>query len=304
MKNFAKLALFFTISFVTFFLAATLLRLMAAWIDVARIIPVDVRPGEGVADTAWKALPAAIYLSVLITLSYSARRNIPIPHTLIGLVILSFLFCTAATLGISRTEAIGPAFKPVPPIQAEPGLIISQSENSMILLKESSDARGSRLVSIPGRPLIYQDVPVGPNNTILALPAISFVNDTPWFIRSIGIDFSLSAMELKTRFEGAYLSFAAYAFSLILLLSSLRFLLELSQWPLANIFIGAVVFRLILSLEIFLNSGEINLLLASFLSRRVPTIFITPLVFCTLGILIILYTLLTGIVRSKRERDD
>jgi len=304
MKNFAKLALFFSISFVAFFLAAILLRLMTAWIDLARIIPVDVRPGEGVSGAAWKALPAAIYLSLLITLSYSARRNIPVPHTIISLVTLAFLFSTAATIGISRTEAIGPAFKPVSPIQASPGLIISQADNSIILLKESSDTKGPRLVAIPGRPLIYQDIPIGPNNTTLALPAISFGNDTPWFVRSIGIDFSLSAEELKTRFAGAYLFFAAYAFSLILLLSSLRFLLETSQWPLANIFIGAVVFRLILSLEIFLNSGEINLLLASFLGGRAPPLLITPLVFFALGMLIIIYTLLTGIVKSKRGRDD
>jgi len=304
MKNFAKLALFFSLSFVAFFFAATLLRFMAAWIDLARVIPVDVRPGEGVASAAWKALPAAIYLSILITLSYSARRNIPIPNTLISLIVLAFLFSAAATIGISRTEAVGPVIKPVPPVRAGPGLIISQAENSIILLQESSATRGPRLVSIPGRPLIYQDVPTGPNNTILALPAISFGNDIPWFIRSIGIDFSLSAGELKARFEGALPSFAAYAFSLILLLSSLRFLLEASLWPLANIFLGAVVFRLILSLEIFLNSGEINLLLASFLGGRAPPTLITPLVFCTLGILVILYTLLTRIVKSKRGRDD
>jgi len=173
----------------------------------------------------------------------------------------------------------------------------------MVLLKESSNIRGPRVVSIPGRPLIYQAVPLGPNNTIIKLPALPFGEDTPWFIRSLDIDFSLSAAEMKSRLENNYLSFAAYVFSLILLLASLRFILEIGHWPLANILIAALVTRGILSLEIFLNAREINALLASFLGRRVPPMFITPLVFSALGILILFYTLIARIARPRRIDD-
>jgi hypothetical protein len=298
MKNFAKLAIFFSILFIVFFLAAVVLRFFAFWIDLARVIPVEARGGEEIAEIAWKAIPAALYFSVLLALSYTARRRIPIFSAIISVIILASVFSIGSSLAISRAEALRTVFKPVSPIQAKPGLITTQGENSVILLRESNEISGPRLVSIPGRPLIYQEVPVGPNNSILPIPAISFEDATPWFIKSIGIDFSLSAGELKSRFEANFFSFAFYAFSLILLLSSMRSLMEISQWPLANIFLGALVFRLILALETLLNTREINLLLASFLGKRTPPAFITPLVFCAIGILVLLYTLLTRIAKG------
>ena len=304
MKNFAKLALFFTLSFIAFFAAEVLLKFISTWIDFARIIPVGLRPGEDAAETAWKALPAALYLSILMALSYTSRQKMPIHLAIIGIILLAFIFTAGISLGIGRTGAVQPVFKLAAPLEAEPGLIITQGENTIVLLKENTDVRGPRIVSIPGRPLIYQEVPLGPNNTILALPAITFWDETPWFIKSIGIDLSLSAEELKVRFKESYLSFAAYAFSLILLLSSLHFLMEISHWPLANIFLGALVFRLILTLEVFLSTREINALLSSFLAGRLPPALIAPMVFCALGLLTILYTLLTKIAGSRRSRDD
>jgi len=199
-------------------------------------------------------------------------------------------------------EAIKPVFRPVSPLQAGPGLMLSRSENTIILLRETNQIRGPRLVSIPGQPLIYQEVPLGPNNTILSLPSLPFGNTTPWFIQSVGIDFSLSGRELKTHFEKNFLFFAAYAFSLILLLSSMRILLQISQWPLANIILGALVFRLILSLEIFLNSDGINTMISSFLAGRLPSAIITPIAFTVLSILILLYTILAGIAHSAKSK--
>jgi hypothetical protein len=145
---------------------------------------------------------------------------------------------------------------------------------------------------------------MGPNNTILSLPALPFGDNIPWFVRSLDIDFNLSAAELRGRLGDSLFSFAVYAFSLILLLSSLRFLLDLSQWPLANLFLGALVFRLILALEAFLNSSETNTLVASFLDGRAPPMLITPLVFSALAILIMVYTLLAGIARVLGSRRD
>jgi len=304
MKNFAKLAIFFSILFIILFFIAIVLLFFASWIDFARVIPVETRAGEEVAEAAWKAIPAALYFSILLTLSFTARRRIPVFPALVSMIILAFVVSVGVSFGISRAGVLKSVFKPASPIRAEPGLIVSQGENSVILLRESGEISGPRLVSIPGKPLIYQEVPFGPNNSILPIPAISFEDDTPWFIKSIGIDFSLSARELKSRFVDNLLSFAFYAFSLILLLSSLRPVLELSQWPLANIFTGALVFRLILALETLLNTREINVLLASFLGKYVSSVFITPLLFCAGGTLIMLYTLLTGIARGGSETGE
>ena len=208
------------------------------------------------------------------------------------------------SFGINRVKILQPALKSVSPIQGGPGLILSQSDNAMVLLKENRNIRGPRVVSIPGRPLIYQETPLGPNNTILSLPALSFGDDSPWFIRSLKIDFSLSAVQLESRLDQGFFPFAAYAFSLILLLASMRFLLELSQWPLANLFLGALAFRGILILETFLNAREINILISSFLADRLPPMLISPFIFAAFGVLILLYTLLTRIARPRRGRDD
>jgi len=304
MKNFAKLAIFFSILFIILFLISIVIMFFSSWMDLARVIPVEARGGGEVAEAAWKAIPASLYFSMLLALSFTARRRVPVFAAVASLVILAFVFSVGISFGISRTGVVKTIFKPVSPIRAEPGLILSQGENSVILLHESTDISGPRLVSIPGRSLIYQEVPLGPNNSILPIPAITFEDDTPWFIKSIGIDFSLSARELKSRFQANLLSFAFYAFSLILLLSSMRPIMELSQWPLANIFTGALVFRLILALETLLNSREINLFLASFVGKYVSSDFITPLVFCAAGTLVLLYTFLTRIARSSSQDEE
>jgi len=227
----------------------------------------------------------------------------PVPLAIFGILVLGCAFSLGASQGIKRAGALDLALKPVSSLQGGSGLILSRLDNSIILLKGSSDVRGPRVVSIPGRPLIYQDVPLGPNNTILNLPALPFRDDTPWFVRSMAIDFSLSAAELRGRLEDSLLSFAAYAFSLILLLASLRFLVGLSKWPLANLFLGALVFRLIVALETFLNAREINALIDSFLAKRLPSQLITPAVFCVLALLLIFYTLLVRVARPRRNED-
>ena len=300
MKNFARLILFFSLCFIILFAAAVLLRFLSSWAETIRIIPANTRPGEDAAAMAWKIIPAVIYMTMLLSLSYSARKNMAIPLSIFSVVLLGCVFSIVVSLGLSRTEVLNPALKTVQSIRAGPGLILSRHGNVMVLLRESGETRGPRVVSIPERKLIYQEVPLGPNNTVLELPDLPFVEETPWFVRSLTLDFTLSAGEMKNRYEENFLFFAAYIFSLILLLGSLRFLLELSQWPLANIFLGALVYRLILSLEIFLNTAEINALLGSFLSPRISSVLITPFVFAAMGILLIIYTLLSRLARPGK----
>jgi hypothetical protein len=309
MKNFAKLTIFFSISFAMFFLAAVLVGFISFWAYSARIVSSEAGIGRDFVDTVWAAVSAAIYFSVLFTLSYSARKKLPILFSIFCIAALALVFTTGVSVGTSRMETLKPVFMPASPIRAGPGLILSRLENTIVLLRDSNEIHGSRLVSIPGQPFIYQDIPVGPNNTILSLPPLPLGLTTPWFIQSVRIDFSLSAGKLRTLFEANFFFYVVYALCLVLLLSSFRFLLELSQWPLANIFLAALVFRLILSFEVFLDSAEINTLIDSFLAGRLPPALITPIAFVALGILTMLYTLLGGVARSgdrksKRDWDD
>ena len=304
MKNIAKLTLFFSLNFTILFLAAILLALLSAWIDFARFIPLGAWYGATIRELAWSAIPVALYLSILLTLSYTARRTIPIPLAIAGILVLACVFSMGISFGISRAGPLEVTFRPVSSLQAEPGLILSRSGNAMILLRESADIWGPRVVSLPGQPLIYQEVPLGPNNTILTLPPLPFEDNTPWFVRSLAIDFALSTAELRGRLEDSLFSFAIYAFSLVLLLASMRFILGLSHWPLANLFLGALAFRGIVGLEGFLNAREINAMIDSFLPGQLPPMFITPAIFGALALLVIFYTLLIRIVRPRRSEDD
>jgi hypothetical protein len=303
MKNFARLALFFTICFVVVFAASALLNFLALWVEAVKTTPFRRGLGGDFIASGSKALPAALYISVLLCLSYTVRRKIPAALSIIGVFALAFAFTLGLTLGIGHLDNVNlapPAFRTV---KGEPGLILSRGDTSMILLKGSDAAGGPRVTAIPGQPLIYQETPLGPNNTLLSLPSLPFRTDKPWFISSIAIDFDLVSREFKDRLGQSLLLFCIYTGALIFFLAGLRFLLELSNWPLANLFLGALAFRGILALEIFLDTPEIEGFLKSFLGERLPPSFLTPLVFCALGILVVVYTVLVNLARG-RGRDD
>jgi len=304
MKNIVRLTLFFSFNFAALFLLAIMLGLLSSWIEFARFIPLEARPGKDIIELAWEALPVALYLSILLALSYTARRYISIAPAIISILVLSCVFFMGISFGMSRAGALEVNFRPVSTVHGGPGLILSRADNAAVLLRHSSDTWGPRVVSIPAQPLLFQEVPLGPNNSILSLPPLPFEDNTPWFVRNLGIDFYLGAAELRGRLEHGFLYFAIYAFFLILLLVSMRFVLDLSRWPLANLFLGALVFRGVVALEAFLNTREINSLIDSLLNERLPFMFITPAVFGALALLVIVYTLLIRIVRPRRVEYD
>jgi hypothetical protein len=303
MKNFARLALFFTICFVSIFAVSALLHFLGSWVEVAKTVPFRQGTSGDFIASGSKALPAALYITILLCLSYTVRRNMPGFLSIAGIFVFSAIFTLGFTMGIARLNNVNlapPAFRSV---KGEPGLILSHAGISMILLKGSDTANGPRVVAIPGQPLIYQETPLGPDNTALSLPSLPFRTDKIWFISNIVIDFDLVSRKFSERLGQSLFLFCIYAGSLILFLSSLRFLLELSQWPLANLFLGALVFRGILALETFLDAPETEGFLNSFLKESLPGSFLTPLVFCALGILVIIYTLLVSLARGRENND-
>jgi hypothetical protein len=306
MKNVARLVLFFSVCFVIVFLLSAITGFLRIRIETLRMVP--VRGGINLEEflaAAQRALPAALYLSILFSLSYTVRRKIPASMSIIGLWALALGFIFAFSLGSEQFRRLPqPANQDILENSGEPGLILSQAETTIVLLKAPGDIRGPRVVSIPDRPLIYQEVPLGPNNTVLGLPPLAFRNEAAYFIRSLLIDFSLTARQFAIRLEAGLIPFIIYAASLIFLLTSLRFILELGNWPLANLFLGAVVFRGILALETFINSQEIRVLLNSLAEGRLREDLISPLIFSALGIFVLLYTILVYLAGNRRNQDD
>jgi hypothetical protein len=215
--------------------------------------------------------------------------------------VLSGSFAAGISLGLLHANTvIAMPVKAAPPTLGGPGLILTQGETAVVLLDEPSNPRGSRVVAIPGRPLIYQKSPAGPVNSTLTLPPIPFRIGGPYFITSLFIDFSLAAGRLQDRLGEGLLSFGIYLGALCLFLSSLRFVLELSSWPLANIFLGTLIFRGILAAETFLDSAEIQRFIGSLLKVDVPRGIITPGIFCGMAVLVILYTALVSLARGRK----
>jgi hypothetical protein len=185
-----------------------------------------------------------------------------------------------------------------------PGLILTQGDNAIVLLGGPEEIRGPRVAAIPGRQLIYQEQPVGPDNTILSLPPIPFRDESAWFLKSIAIDFFLSGRQFESRLAEGIIPFFIYAGALVFLLASLGFILRLSNWPLANLFLGVLAFRGILAAETFLNSPEIQDLFGSFLGNRLPLSLTVPLIFCFFGVLVYLYTILVYLAKRRADEED
>jgi hypothetical protein len=299
----ARLVLFFTISFIVLFVLAALVRFLQIRIDVVRILPLQAETmlPELISAAKW-ALSFTIYASLLLTVSYAARNRVSIPLTIIFLVILAGGFCLGLSLGIERSSFI-PGVRDTGKTLTGPGLILSRQDTTIVLLNGRPDSQGPRVVSIADNALIYQEIPSGPDNSLPSLPPAPFRTESPWLLRSIALDIQLSSQQLNSRLSAGIIPFLIYILPLIFFLSSLSFVLRLSSWPLANLFIGALVFRGILALETFINTPEVQSIFQPFIQNRLPLSWSVPLIFCAFALLINLYTLLVFLAKRRSDED-
>jgi hypothetical protein len=309
MKNVARLALFFTISFAAVFISAAFVRFLQIRIDVIRSMPPqDGHLGDELLGAFRWALSAALYISLLFSLSYAARRRIFSPAAMLCLFILGSAFSLGLTLGAESFSRLARYFS-TPRSLGYPGLILTQAENAIVLIRDPADPWGPRVASIPDQPLLYQESPRGPDNKPIALPPIPFRTGTAWILQSFIIDLSLASREAVNRFDRresgeGILPFLAYICALIFLLVSLRFALSLSNWPLANLFLGSLIFRGVLSMEVFLGVPEAEDVLNNLLGELISPLYTAPLIFASLGFLVCLYSFLSFLARRRDSYED
>jgi hypothetical protein len=273
--------------------------------DAAQFVPADSGPLlPNFIAAGWVSLPIGLYGALLFSLSYASRRQIPALIRCLVLFILALGFTGGISLGLSRLpDSIAPGQGKGLETLGKPGLLLSEADTVIVLLGDPARKDGPRVVSIPGRPLIYQEVPRGPGDTILGLPPIRFNRDDLFLFEGLFIDMTLTAEQFRTRLREGLVPFAAYTGALIFLLVSLDFVLNLSSWPLANLFLGAVAFRGILAFEAFLNSREIQGGIHAFFKNRLPELLISPMVFAAIGLLLILYNLLSFFAWHRRDEN-
>ena len=302
-RNLAKLALFFSLSFAVIFLAAMGIRYLSLRVEWARNLPQKPETFLTIIIAAahW-ALSLAMYASILLALSYAARRRYFAPMTVLCVMILSMCFNFGISFALYHWEFVPPAKTSVKQL-GENGLILSntlnRNETAVVLLKGTAEPFGPRVTAMPDRPLFFQESTA---NTNINLPPIPFVDNSPWFMKSLSIDIRLSEEQLQRRFDEGYRPYFIYAGALIFLLSSLGFAIKVSVWPLANLFLGALAFRGILAIETFFNSPEMRDLFDTFFKGLIPTAMAVPLIFFGFGLLVHSYSILIFI--AKRRDDD
>jgi hypothetical protein len=297
--------------FTVVFLLAAGLGFLQVWIGAVCSVP--ARPSVYLADfipAAKWALPFTLYATILMSMSYASRRRVPMPLAFVLLFVLAFVFAYSISLGISNA-----AMMDAPPLDTghgtlgKPGLVLSGHGTTVVLLDDPAEALGERVVSINGngndndRPLFFQPEPVEPGgDTPIPLPSIPFSLKNIALFDSLLVDFSLSAEELSARFAEGPVSFAAYTGAIIFILLSLAAVLEIGAWPLANIFIGAVLFRLILSFEVFICDRDTFEYLADFFGRWMPRYLTIPAILGAIGVLLTLYSVLVFAARGGGRR--
>jgi hypothetical protein len=301
-RNFAKLTLLFSINFLIIFLVATGLRFLALWVEWARNLPPKPETALTMVITAaYWALSLALFSSILFSLCYAGIKKYSYIMTAVSIMSLSLLF----SLGIYM--ALG-NWKSVPPAQSKgiqlgnKGLILSnalnRNETAVVLLNGASDPFGPRVTAVPGQPLYFYETAGGKFD----LPPVPFGNDTPWFLRSLSIDIRLNAEMFQKKFDEGLNSWLIYVFSLIFLLCSFGYVIKISVWPLANLFIGILAFRGILLLGSFLSSPEMLVIMDSFLKGSIPVSLAIPCAFFVIGVMLHIYSGLVLLV--KRRNDD
>lgn len=305
MKNFARLVLLFSISFLAIFAISTVFRFITLRVDWAKNLP--VRPETSltlfIAALHW-ALSLSLFAALLFAIKYSIRREYSSLMTLGVLLSLSFIFCFGISAVLNSIKSVPPTYTPGISL-GDKGLILSNSlnrnETSVILLNGSAEPLGPRVTSIPGQPLSYRQSAA--SNVAYGLPPVPFGDDTPWFLKSLAIDIRMNADVLQQKFSESFGIFLIYTGALIFFLCSLGLVIKFSAWPLANLFIGVLAFRGVLALEVFLSAPEMQETIGSFLRGILPVSLAIPIIYLFLGALLQLYSMLLFIIK-RREYDD
>jgi len=304
-KNLAKLALFFSLSFAIVFVAAIGVDYLALQVEWARILPQKPETFlTMIISAAHWALSLAMYTSILLSMSYAARRRCFAPMSMICVMLLSLLFNFGVSFALYHWESVPPAETNLKPM-GEKGLILSnnlnRNETAVVLLNGTAEPLGPRVTAIPDRPLLFQESTA---NASISLPPIPFGDDSPWFIKSLSIDLKLSNEQLHKRFGEGLFSYFLYSGALIFMLCSFGLTInKFSVWPLANLFLGILAFRGVLAIETFFNSPEMQDLSGSFFKNVIPSTMMVPLIFLIFGLLVSTYSILFYAAKRRNEDD-
>ncbi|GMO58520.1 MAG: hypothetical protein Ta2G_18590 [Termitinemataceae bacterium] len=246
-------------------------------------------------------LPLTLYLTIIFSMNYAKRHKTPSLAAFIIVVGLSAVFTWAGQKGLDNAKNMDvPPFIQKKHTLGKSGLILSRGQTVYTMLDDPALATGSRVVSIPGEPLIYQELPLDIDGNVLDAPPIPFrLQDLEH--TSVLSDFTRSGKYLAARYDQGLYQFGSWVLALILVLTAFSFLFEIGDWHLANVFLGLLIFRGLLAFEVFFNSPGIQEYVYGFLRGAVGTWLVSPFVFTVIAVLILIYIILYFLALEKKS---
>lgn len=296
-KHFAKLALFFSFSFIGILLVSSLISLFEEWVKQAVLFPPGERLPLNILTFLSNSVSAAFFSSILLSLSYASRRHLAYPVVFVILLTFSLIFSSAVYVGLDRFARLGDfsVKQPANPAQlTHPGFIYNPGsrDTRFVFLLDPLKPGSPRVVA--SEDLYYQR-----HGASLDPSPLPFAKEKSVIFGSIARDFLQSSLYFQSLFRAGSGAFWVYIGSLAIFLLSLGCMVNISYWHLANLFFATLVFRGALALETFLNQADINGLLRSFAGNAIPGPLINPLIYGILSALILLYAGLVYLARGR-----
>jgi hypothetical protein len=134
-----------------------------------------------------------------------------------------------------------------------------------------------------------------------AEPLIFFRHDPVQLLGSIQFYFEQVGQQFNTRLNESWLSFYLYAASIIFCLCCLCFVFNLSTWPLANLFLGALLFRCVLEAGNLFEQDIVRSFFLSFWIEGIPVFVLEPALFCVLGLLFTVAAGIAFLIKKRRK---
>lgn len=307
MKSVARLILFFSITFILLLLVSGTLLFFSQWIQNSFRVPVQgFAAGNELFWALKKALSFTLHGTLLLSLSYSVRKSVGALPTLLILTLGGTLLTAGITEGL-RTLSASPASAALlsmaytPRTLGESGLIrayTTESGSTIQAVLSGAGEAGGNLIAMEGTNTLRRiDFPA-PGTVVWKNP---FDRGSIGVSRTLEGELFLSSDRFFHRADQGWLSILMVAGTLSLFLASFQFILRLTAWPLANLFLGALLFRFLVLLEQGIYSEEATQFMGALSRFLLPESLMAPVALLALAVLLNTYTLLLYLSQDRRS---
>ena len=310
MKGIARLILVINICFVIVFLLALSVSLFQLRVEILQTKPILFGvSAEELINAIHIAFPFTIYTAILLGLSYTARRNFPNLPSIIIVMIIGICYSFLISIGIKTlSNTLDESHSSKRIVLGSAGLIFSNSDRITVFLEDPSNEQSPQVVATSNQPLEYKRTTTFQNSseTAKSFKVMSAIINENSILYTIRRDLDFLVIQFRNRLMENFIPFIVYMISMVFLLSSLRFIMDISVWPLASLFLGILAFRGILSLDVWIESRSSQIFLILFLGDYLPSWLITPLIFYVIGMVFLILTIISAIKRKRRfdEREN